>query len=235
MTYFLRLVAACLLASLWAHAQSAGASAVTLDQAIKEALQKNLSLLAERFNIPIAEARIITARLRPNPVLTVDGDYLDILGTGFSPSNGAGPAEAAIRTDFVLEGARKREKRIAVAELSKSVAQLGIANTVRGITLDVQSAFVDLLNAKGSLALAQENLRSLNAIVTVNSDRVRAGDLAEVELARSKLAALQFQNQARQAELKLLAARNRLQALMGRTTFSRDFDITGPIRRDPAA
>src|SRR5260370_316559 len=160
MTYFLRLVAACLLASLWAHAQSAGASAVTLDQAIKEALQKNLSLLAERFNIPIAEARIITARLRPNPVLTVDGDYLDILGTGFSPSNGAGPAEAAIRTDFVLEGARKREKRIAVAELSKSFAQLGVANTVPGITLELASAFLDLPNAQQSLPLAQTTLPS---------------------------------------------------------------------------
>src|SRR3954469_8752215 len=76
---------------------------ITIDQAIREAIDHNLGLVAERLNIPLAEARLITARLRPNPVLTVDGDYLDILGTGFAPSNGAGPAEAGVRADFVFE------------------------------------------------------------------------------------------------------------------------------------
>jgi hypothetical protein len=42
---------------------------LTIDQAVVEALEKNLGLLAERYNLTIAEARIVTARLRPNPVL----------------------------------------------------------------------------------------------------------------------------------------------------------------------
>ena len=205
---------------------------VALDQAVQEALQKNLSLLAEKYNISVAQARIITARLRPNPVLTLGGDYLDILGTGFNPQNGAGPAEANARVDFILERGGKREARTAVAELAKTVAELGVLNTSRSIILDVQSAFLDVLSAKESVALAQENLKSLNSIVSVNADRVRTGDLAEVELARSRLAALQFQNQIRQAELRLLAAKNRLQLLMGRTVFTPAFDVTGPVRRD---
>src|SRR3982074_890585 len=97
---------------------------ITIDQAIQEAINNNLGLVAEKLNIPLAEARLITARLRPNPVLTVDGDYLDMLGTGFAPANNAGPSEAAIRADFVIERGKKRENRIAVAELGKSVAEL---------------------------------------------------------------------------------------------------------------
>ena len=54
---------------------------LTIDQAVAEALEKNLGLVAERYNLTIADARIVTARLRPNPVLTLDGDHLDLLGT----------------------------------------------------------------------------------------------------------------------------------------------------------
>jgi outer membrane protein TolC len=57
---------------------------LTLDAAITEALEKNLDLIARRAGITIAEANVVTARLRPNPVFTLGGDHLDFLGTGFS-------------------------------------------------------------------------------------------------------------------------------------------------------
>src|SRR5215813_9321320 len=132
---------------------------LTIDQADSEALERNLGLLAERYNLTIADARIVTAQLRPNPVLTLDGDHLDLLGTGFNnQTNNGGPVEYAVRTDFILARGGKRQARIAVAEGNLAVARLLLSNTVRGIVLDVQSAFVDLQAAKDSLALAQENL-----------------------------------------------------------------------------
>ena len=206
---------------------------ITIDQAIREAIDHNLNLVAERLNVPLAEARLITARLRPNPVLSLAADYLDILGTGFSPANGAGPAEASIRTDFLLERGKKRENRIAVADLGKTVAELNVLNALRGVILDVENAFIDVLLAKESLALAQENLKALNAIVEVNTNRVRTGDLAKVELVRSRLAALQFQNAERQAEFRLHSSRHRLQLLIGRTAFTHGFTVTGDMRHDP--
>ncbi len=212
-------------------APDAGSSSVTLADAVREAIDKNLGLLAERYNVSIAEARIITARLRPNPVLTVDSDYIDFLNR-FNRENQAGPTELSARTDFVLERGGKRERRIELAENSRAVAQLQLLNTTRSLILDVQSAFVEVLGAKENLTLAQENLKSFSSIVSVNQTRVKAGDLAQVELLRSQVAALQFQNAARQAETRLKLARNRLQALMGRTVFSMTFDATGDLRRD---
>ena len=205
---------------------------VTIDQVVKEALEKNLGLLAERYNISIADARIVTARLRPNPVLTLDTDYLDILGTGFSTKNQAGPGEVSARTDFVLERGGKRERRVEVADNARAVAQLQLLNTTRTLLMDVQSAFIDVLLAKESLALAHENLKAFESIVAVNTSRVRAGDLAKVELVRSQVAALQFRNAVRQAESKLRVAGNRLQSLMGRRLLSPDFDAVGDLRRE---
>jgi len=218
--------------ALTAAAQSR--SPVTIEQAIQEAVEKNLDLIASRSEISVAETRLITARLRPNPVVTLTGEHLDVLGTGYSLANGAGPGEFSYRTDFVLERGGKRTERIAVAELDRSVAELSVANAVRSLIYDVQTAFVDVQLAKENLALTQQNLKALDSIVEVNTTRVRTGDLAQVELVRSQVAALQTRNTVRQAQLRLNQARNRLQLLMGRVPPASDFDVTGSIRRDAA-
>src|SRR5204863_411292 len=82
----------------------------------------NLDLLAERSNLPIAEARLVTARLKPNPTLSASADHLDLLGTGFDAENAAGPPEYALRVDF-LDQRGKRAKRIAVADRARVVAR----------------------------------------------------------------------------------------------------------------
>jgi outer membrane protein, heavy metal efflux system len=88
--------------------------------------------------------------------------------------------------------------------------------------------------ARESVALARENLAALNAIVKVNTDRVRAGDLAEVELLRSQLAAEQFETAVRQAELRRETATLRLQYLMGRKEATGALGVTGNLRSEAA-
>jgi outer membrane protein, heavy metal efflux system len=206
---------------------------VTIDQAVQEAIEKNLGLLAERYNLSIADARIITARQRPNPILSIGSDHLDLLGTGYNDINGAGPPEYSIRTDFIFERGGKRRQRIEVAEQSKQIVQTQFLNATRALVLDVQNAFVDVLLAKASLKLAQDNLTAFDKIVGVNVERVRAGDLARVELTRTQLAELQFNNAVIQAVTKLRVAQQRLQFLMGRGVPSPSFDVSGQMRREP--
>lgn len=209
---------------------------LTIDQAVQEAVKRNLSLLAEKFNLSVADAAIITARLRPNPIFSSGLDYLDIFGTGFSPENSAGPTEFNFRTDFLLERGKKREKRIDLAEKSKAVGEAQLLNTTRLLILDVEAGCIDVLLAKANLSLAQENLKSFTDLVEINTARVAAGDLAEVELIRSRVAALQYRNAVMQAESKLKTARNRLQTLIGRPSFAPDFDVIGELtpKGDPA-
>jgi hypothetical protein len=91
-------------------------SPLTLDQAIAEALDHNLGLLAERYGVTIAAAGVITARLRPNPVFNMGADHLDWLGTHYDSENNAGPPEYSVRADVPIERGGKRESRIAVAQ-----------------------------------------------------------------------------------------------------------------------
>ena len=205
---------------------------VTLDQAIQEALAKNLNLAAEKLNINIAEAREITARLRPNPVLTVSGQTLNLLGAKYSPDTPLGPNQLNIHTDFPLERGHKREERIALAKQDKSLVELGVREVMRQVIAAVQNAFVDVQQAKESVALAQQNLQSLQGVVTINEARLKSGDLAMVELDRSRVAALQYRTAVQQAQLQLEQAKAQLQQLMGRRVKSPNFGVADEIRRD---
>ena len=205
---------------------------VTLDQAIQEALAKNLNLAAEKLNINIAEAREITARLRPNPVLTVSGQTLNLIGAHYSPDTPLGPNQLNIHTDFPLERGHKREERIALAKQDKSLVELGVREVMRQVIAAVQNAFVDVQQAKESVKLAQQNLQSLQGVVTINEARLKSGDLAMVELDRSRVAALQYRTAVQQAQLQLEQAKAQLQQLMGRRVKSPNFGVADDIRRD---
>ncbi|HXI27176.1 MAG TPA: TolC family protein [Vicinamibacterales bacterium] len=227
------IVSLCVLTSPRSVAQSLPAQTpappadVTLDDAVHEAVERNLTLVAERYAIAVADARILTARLRPNPVLTANAMFPD--GTVFA--NDVSPREQVVRTDVVIERGGKRDRRIDVAEAAKSVTELQFLNTMRTVVLDVENAFIDVVLAQANAALARESLDAFNALVEVNTERVRTGDLSQIELSRSRLAALQFQNEVRQEESKLAIARGKLNTLLGRSRRG-PIDPHGELRRD---
>src|SRR5581483_785038 len=52
--------------------------------------------------LTVAEARIVTAGLRPNPVFSFSADHQDWLGTGFNRQNSGGPPEISWRVDVPI-------------------------------------------------------------------------------------------------------------------------------------
>ena len=199
--------------------------AITIEQAVQEALQNNPGLLAEKLGIPVAEAAVITARLRPNPVLSASADHLDWLGTGFSDVNGAGPTEAAMRVDFPFERGHKREYRVDTAGYQRKIAEARVADSVRRLKLDVTLACIDVMEAKARLDLANDNLKSLEGVVQLNETRLKGGAIPPIELTRSRVAMLQFRSNVKTAELALTTARIKLQTFLGRANGPAPIDI----------
>jgi cobalt-zinc-cadmium efflux system outer membrane protein len=226
-----RLAAAlCVAATAVGRASAQAPAPLTIDQAVSEAVDHNLAVIAERYNLAVADARVLTASLRPNPVLTASVMLPD--ATIFNSN--INPREGIVRGDVLLERGDKRDHRIEVAREARGVSDLQLQNTVRTLVLNVQSAFIDVQQAQADLQLARESLAAFNEIVSINTERVRSGDLAAVELARSRLAALQFQNDVRSRDTKLAVAIHRLRALLGRNDAS-PIEVTGELRRDAAA
>jgi len=208
-------------------------AALTIEQAVAEAARNNPGVLAEQLGVSVAETSLITAGLRPNPVLSYSLDHLDWLGTGFSDSNGAGPTETAIRVDLPIERRGKRESRLDTAGFARKIAEAKLADTLRRLRQDVTLACIDVMEAKARLSLANENLQSLQGIVELNQTRVNAGAIPPVELTRSRVAMLQFRANVRTAELSLATARTKLQILLGRRAGSTPVDIASEIKVAP--
>jgi len=203
---------------------------ITIEQAVQEALQNNPGLLAEKLGISVAETAVITARMRPNPVLSASSDHLDWLGTGFSEINGAGPTETAVRIDVPWERGHKREYRVDTASYAQKIAEARVADSIRRLRLDVTLACIDVIDAKARLDLANDNLESLQAVVQLNETRLNGGAIPPVELTRSRVAMLQFRGSVKTAELALTTARVRLQTLLGRAPGQMPVDISDPLK-----
>ena len=202
---------------------------LTVAEAQAEAIQNNPGLMAEKLGLPVADTAVLTAGLKPNPVLSVSSDHLDLLGTGFNATNGAGPSETALRVDVPLERGNKRELRLDNAGYARKIAEAKYADSVRRLRQDVTLACIDLLAAKAKLALANDNLQALNKVVQFNETRLKGGAVAPVELTRARVAMLQYRGSVRTAELALLTARTHLETLLGRRPGG-TIDISGDLK-----
>ena len=207
-------------------------SSLTIDEAVREAVNKNLTLLATRFDVPIARAQVITAGLRPNPVLSIYGDLLNLIPPKYNDENTAGPPEFGLRLDYLFERGGKRQLRLEVARAAQTVTEFLVLDSVRQLVLSVQTAFVEVLQATADLALAMENLKTFEEIVRINESKLKAGDIAEVEVIRTQVALLQFENTVRQVELQLQTSRVQLQILLGRRKSEVMAQPSGEMRRD---
>ena len=225
---------AAIAALVCAAVPAAAQPTMTIDQAVHEAIDRNLSLLAERLNLTIADAAIVTAALRPNPVLSGGANSLDWLGTGFNETNGAGPPEYSARVDFVFERGGKRALRTAVAETAKTVAEAQLADSIRRLTLDVTLAAIDVLEARSKLQLATENLDALDRLVQLNERRLTGGAIPPLEVTRSRVAMLQYRASVSSAQLAVTQARLKLQTLIGRGATEPLADLDEPLGIPPA-
>ncbi len=216
-----------------ASASLCAQSPLGIQQIVAEALARNLSLLARRYDITIAEARLLQARLRPNPLVNVENNFLNLLGAGSVSGGGAtGPAETTSVLYWEVETGGKRRLRSEAARQAAAAAEAGFLEARRLLILEVQNAFLDLVLAKENARTLREILETFENLVKINQTRYEAGEIARVELLRSEVAALQFRNELRRAELRVRQEAVRLQWLMGRPAPAPDLDVAAEFRRD---
>jgi len=206
---------------------------ITIQQAIDEAVRNNLALLAERQNMSIAEAGLLTAQLRPNPVLSGGANSLDWLGTGFDEANGAGPPEYSVRVDLPLERGGKRELRTALATDTRQLTEVQLAESVRHLKLDVTLACIDIVEAKAKLALATDTMQTFEQLVRLNEQRLTSGSIPQLEVTRSRVAMLQYRGTLKTAQLALTEARLKLSSLLGRQPTDDQVDISDRLSISP--
>jgi cobalt-zinc-cadmium efflux system outer membrane protein len=190
--------------------------------------QQNPTLLAGRMNVEESKAQEITAHLRPNPSLAILADQID----PFSGGVAHGPFAYLLSTatfSYLHERAHKRELRLESAQGATAIAISSQSDLERGLLFNLRGAFVGTLQAKAVLQVARENLNYWDQVLRVSRDRLRAGDLAQVDLDRLELQRVQFEADLQAAEVNLRTAKIQLLLLLNDRTPVEQFDVTGPF------
>ncbi|HLN00745.1 MAG TPA: TolC family protein [Bryobacteraceae bacterium] len=186
----------------------------------------NPTLKAAQLNIDESRAAEITAYLRPNPDFTLTAD-----GVQISRNTGVWrPFQGVVETpafSYLHERQHKRELRLDQAKESTAVAESTYLDQARGLLFNLQTAFVQTLQAKAVLQNAKENLAYWDRELDVNRTRFQAGDLAQVDLYRLKLQRVQFESDYETAVVNLRTAKIQLLMLINDRTPIERFDVTG--------
>ena len=214
--------------------QPSASARISLDDAIRLALQHNHALQALRSTIQQSLAEEITANLRPNPTLGLDAQFLPI----FQPNQlTADYLDQSAQFDagigYLFERGKKRQHRLQAAKDQTAVVRSLVSDNERQLVFNVSQQFVDVLLAESTLEFAQQDLDSFQKTVDISKERFRVGDMSEGDFLKIKLQLLQFQSDvsaAKLAELQSLAA---LRQLLGFETVPDDYDVQGTLDYQP--
>jgi outer membrane protein, heavy metal efflux system len=214
--------------------QSQGPVRITLDDAVKMALDHNHTLQAERSTILQAQAEETTANLRPNPTLSWDAQFLPLFqptqaGSTYFDQN----AQFDIGLSYLFEIGRKRQHRLQAAQDTTAQTKSQVADNERALTFLVASDFVAVQLAESTLALAEQDLKSFQNTVDISEARLKAGGMSEGDYLKIRLQLLQFQTDYSQAQLAKVQALISLRQQLGFESVSADYDVAGELDYQP--
>ncbi|MSQ77334.1 MAG: TolC family protein [Nitrospiraceae bacterium] len=195
-------------------AQKPSPSALRLsqDEAVALFLRQNFDLLISRFGIEYAKGQQITARLFPNPVLSV-GTQSSFTQVCQGSVSKCGQVFPQIQQLFEMAG--KRGYRMESASFGARSAEANFEDAIRQLSFTVKDAYYRVQLAQRRLALAEENRDRFSRILEVNTIRFKKGYIAEVDLIRIRLQVVDFQSQIIQAIQDGNQARADLRVLLG--------------------
>ena len=207
---------------------------VSLDEAIRLALQRNHALQAQRTMILQNQAQEITANLRPNPVISWDSQFFPLFNPSeFSASYLENQAQFDFGIGYLFERGKKRQHRLEAAKDQTAVTRSQVSDDERQLIFNVSQQFVAAVLAKSTLEFAQENLESFRQTVDISDQRYKAGDMSQGDLLKIKLQLFQFESDLAAARLAKSQALVALRQQLGFESVPDNYDIEGELDFQP--
>ena len=202
---------------------------ITLADAVSIFLQQNFQLLAARYDIDTAEAEKLTARLRPNPQVSVgfQGLPLNLSGSFLKEQQ----YSYGISQTFELGG--KRGKRIDVANANSELAQAQFQTVLWQLTNDLKKKFYTVLLDESLLKLAQENQKTFAETLKHTSELVQLGEIAGLDLTRLEVEKLKFDTDVANSERDYELALRDLRIALGGDYRAMDIEVVGTVDYQP--
>ena len=177
-----------LMIHVWSGAAQEGVVRLSLDEALERFTACNLSLIAERYNIDMAKAQVMQAKLFENPVISLEqniynrnnGKYFDIGKAG----------EAVVEIEQLIYIAGQRNKRVRLEKINKEMAVYQFEEVLRTLRGELKEKFVDLYYTRKSLSVYDREIEYLTTVLNVYKEQNAKGNVSLLE--KSRIQALLF-------------------------------------------
>lgn len=192
----LRLVLFFVLAPPGMQAQTRDSIQITLPEAERIFLQKNLSLFAQQYNVDISKALVQQAKYWDNPVLNTDQNIYD--GKFFRHNKEFG--QVYIQLQQLIKTAGKRNKQIKLANDDVLNAQQQFNDLMRNLRFVLRNDFSTLNLQFKTWRMYSSELASLEKLAAGMDAQLQAGNISQKDNIRVK--ALLYSLQADAADLQ---------------------------------
>ncbi len=182
---------------------------LSVNDALGLFVSQNLDVLIAKYGIEYTKGHEVTARLFPNPLLSVG--TLSSYTQGRTLSN-SGQLFTQVAQLFELAG--KRGYRIESAGFGTQSAEAAFEDAVRQLGFTVKDSYYRIQLAQRRLVLAEENRERFTRILDINTIRFKKGYIAEVDLIRIRLQMVDFHSQVIQSLQEAESARGDLRQLL---------------------
>ncbi len=198
---------------------------ITISDAVSIFLRQNLQLVAARYDIDTADAEKLTARLRPNPQITV--------GSSGLPLNLSGPFLSQQTFSYgisqTVELGGKRRKRINAANANSDLAQGDFQMVVWQLTNDLKKKFYTVLLNQALLKLAKENQTTFAETIKHTTELFDAGEISGLDLTRLEVEKLKFDTDVANSERDYELALRDLRVALGGDYRAMDIEVAGTV------
>ena len=185
--------------------QAADTVRLTLPEAEQRFFQNNLAVLAQQYNVTIAQAQAVQARLLDNPTLYVEQDVLRRRLVQPTVPEGTAGSEAVVTVQQLFSIAGRRRAAGRVAQQSAIVEQYNLQDLLRTLRYQLRTTYYDVYFKQQTLKAYATEIASLTRTVGLYQTQFDKGNIALKEVIRLRAFLFTLQTE-RQSLLNDVAA-----------------------------
>lgn len=149
----------------------------SLDDAVQLLMDRNLDLLALKYEVPMAEADVLTAGLRANPIFYADAQLVPY--GAFTPGRPGGQTQYDINITHPVDVNNKRKARMEVAQVARRAVEAQLQDAARRQVDNLYTAFVDVAAADLTLEYSRKYQQGIAQLLGINEDLLEKKQISE--------------------------------------------------------
>lgn len=225
-----------LLLPLYTARAQTSAISLSLPESEKQFIDRNLVLIAERYNIDIAEAQFRQAKLIENPVVSFDQNVYNRLNSKYFDFGSNG--QSAVDLDQLIYIAGQRNNRIRLEKINKEMSVYQFEEVLRTLRHELRTKFVELYYARKSSGVYEREITSLKQLLNAFKEQQEKGNISLLEKSRIQALLLSLQQEQNEIANQILSLESNLKfllALKPTDTFEPLFDESILMKIDLSA